>query len=469
MRLATREEVYDIDKDAVEKYGLSLHQLIEKSGQALVRQIEKIFLQEKWDSKSRIGVWCGKGHNGEDGRVTARLLQEKNFNVQILEGASWSPADFQIIIDALFGVGLNRPLEGPVKEQILRLNASRKIVLAVDLPSGIDANTGSVWGCAVKARWTLAIAPAKPGLFLNEGPSHAGKVRRVEIGFPPELIKEKAQSVFLIGAASARKLLPSRPSGANKTHFGHVLVIAGASGMEGAGLLVSEAAARMGCGYVTLCSPSAEIYQQARPDFLRLDLESFFKDDLRKYTAVVVGPGLGVNSQTHQILDHLLKHHEKVVVDADALTVLSQKTTQTWPSTWILTPHAGELSRILGVPARELESDRLKSVERAQNRLNTLVLFKGFRTVLGHQGKRFIIGSGNVALAKAGSGDVLAGFIGSLLAQGLSSEKAAALGAYLHGRIADDWLRRAHSARTFMASDLPELIDASLRGLKKGL
>lgn len=465
--MATRDEVYRIDKAAAGEFGLSSPQLIEKAGHALAREFKKIHSQWDLPPQARIGVWCGPGNNGADGKAMARSLKaEQNLSVEILEGTGWNPEDYALIIDALFGVGLNRPLAMEFRTQILRLNAADIKVLAVDLPSGLEADTGNVLGAAVKAGWTLTVAPAKAGLFLNEGPRHAGKVVSVDIGFPPALLKREAQSVFLVGPASARKLLPPRSPTANKTQFGHLLVLAGARGMEGAARMVSEAAARMGCGYVTLCSPSPRTSQEARPDFLRLDLKSFFKNDLKKYSAVVVGPGLGVQPLTRRILEHLSEHHGKVLVDADALTVLSQNPALRPPPTWLLTPHAGELSRLLGIPAKELEADRLKSVAKAQTSLNTLVLFKGFRTVVGAQGKQYIVGSGNVALAKAGSGDVLAGFIGSLMAQGLSSEKAAVLGAYLHGRCADDWLRRGHSTRTLMASDLPDLIDASLRSLK---
>jgi NAD(P)H-hydrate epimerase len=397
----------------------------------------------------------------------AQFLREKGFSVDVLQDTVWRPQDFEIIVDALFGVGLNRPIEGALKEQINKLNKFHRKVIAVDIPSGLDANTGVVLGVAVKAQWTLTIAPAKPGLFLQEGPAQCGRIQSLDIGFPRELLQKNANSVFLVGKASARKLLRSRTSTSNKSHFGHLLIIAGSAGMEGAALLVAEAAARMGCGYVTLCSPSLEIFKTSRPDFLRLSLDMFFKSDLKKYTAVVVGPGLGVSKQTSQILEYLLKHHGKVLVDADALTQLAQKPSLNLPESWLLTPHAGELSRILGVPAKELEKDRLESVQKAQKNKTCLVLLKGFRTVLGCPQKTYIIGSGNVALAKAGSGDVLSGFIGSLMAQKLATDKAAALGAYLHGWIADDWLRRGHSNRTLMASDLPELLDAGFRSLIK--
>ena len=469
MRLATREEIYSIDQAASEEYGLSSSLLIEKAGASLAQAFAKIFLQQKWSENALIAIWCGPGNNGADGRVMAHLLREKGFNIEILQGTSWQTSRFDIFVDALFGVGLNRPIEGELQQKILEVNQSQKPVVAVDIPSGLNANTGGILGACLKAQWTLTVAPAKPGLFLQDGPTHCGRIQSLDIGFPPELLRAKALSVFLIGASSARKLLPSRRLTSNKTTFGHLLVIAGSPGMEGAALLCAEAAARLGCGYVSLCSPGKAVYDKARPDFLQLSLKDFFRSDLKKYKAVVVGPGLGVNTQTEQILTHLLKNHTQVLVDADALTVLAQKRAKDLPATWVLTPHAGELSRLTGVPAKELEADRLWGVRGAQKLLKALVLLKGFRTVLGTERKSYIIGSGNVALAKAGSGDVLSGFIGSLMAQGLASDRAAVLGAYLHGKIADDWLRRGHSSRTLMASDLPELIDASLRSLKKRL
>ncbi|MBS1971235.1 MAG: NAD(P)H-hydrate dehydratase [Bdellovibrionales bacterium] len=468
MRLATREEIYSIDKAAADEYGLSSSLLIEKAGAALAGAFENIFRQRGWLRVLRIGVWCGPGNNGADGRVMAHLLREKDFRVEVLQGTAWKTTDYDIIVDALFGVGLNRPIEGELAKKIEELNQADCTVIALDIPSGLDANRGVILGACVKAAWTLTVAPAKPGLFLQEGPAQSGRIRSLQIGFPPELLRAKASSVFLIGSASAKKLLPSRRLTSNKTSFGHLLVIAGSQGMEGAALLTSEAAARMGCGYVTLCSPSKSVWQKARPDFLNLSLTDFFKSDLKKYKAVVVGPGLGVNKQTEQILVHLYKHHDKVLVDAGALTVLAQKPLGLLPEGWILTPHAGELSRFVGTPAKELEADRLQAVASAQKQLGGMVLLKGFRTVLGTAVGKYIIGSGNVALAKAGSGDVLSGFIGSLMAQGLPTDRAGVLGAYLHGRIADDWLRRGHSSRTLMASDLPELIDASLTSLKKG-
>lgn len=468
MRLATREEIYKIDARAAKDFNLPSAVLVEKAGQALTTEFERLLKTLKIGLGVRIGIWCGPGKNGDDGRVMARLLREKNYQVTLLEGTKWDPSSFDILIDALFGVGLNRNIESENHQQIQKINAAKKLVISLDIPSGLDANCGIALGIAVKAAWTLTIAPAKPGLFIQEGPTYAGKIRRVFIGFPESLLRSEAQSTFLIGSASARHLLPPRGRTANKSNFGHLLVIAGSPGMDGAAQLVTEAAMRMGCGYVTLCSLSSEASVRSRPDCLQLSLAKFYQSDLQKYSAVVVGPGLGLGEESKKIFAHLLRAHAKVLVDADALNILSSYLIpQKLPEGWILTPHAGELGRLLKKSSKELERDRLGAVKLAVRDLNAHILFKGFRTVLGTFGKSYIIGSGNVSLAKAGCGDVLSGFIGSLMAQGLPTARAGVLGAYLHGRIADDWLRRGHSSRTLMASDLPELLDASLRSLKK--
>ncbi|MBC7370901.1 MAG: NAD(P)H-hydrate dehydratase, partial [Bdellovibrionaceae bacterium] len=437
-----------------------------RAGHALADRI--LALPEFRDAlpELRIGIWCGPGHNGADGRIIAGVLAKK-FNVQLLVGAAWSVENFEWIIDACFGIGLNRNIEPDVAKQIRWINRGKAKIISVDIPSGLDANRGTIFGEAIRATYTLTLLPAKPGLFLNEGTACAGKICGVSISLPKNIFNAEADSVFLIGPRAAKKLLRTRRATGNKSSFGHLLVVAGSAGTDGAAILTAEAAARMGCGYVSLCTSSSEIFRSARPDFLRLTPEEFLTSDLKKYSAVVIGPGLGVTEQSQKMLSHLLGSHKKVLVDADALTLLSKTKTPPLPPEWLLTPHAGELARLLDSDARDLEMDRLQAVERATQELNAHILFKGFRTVLGTQGKSWIIGSGNVALAKAGTGDILAGFIGSLMAQGHSTRDAALLGAYLHGRIADDWLRRGHSTRTLMASDLADLIDASLRSLKK--
>jgi hydroxyethylthiazole kinase-like uncharacterized protein yjeF len=468
MKLATQKQVQNIDQLAQKKFGLSMSTLVEAAGLALSKKFLSLVAKLNVAKTDRIAIWCGPGNNGADGKIMAKHLQAKNYSVEIVEGTDWNIQKFSVIIDALFGVGLNRQVDENFAIKIQQINQSSCIVVSIDIPSGLSADNGVVMGSAIKAAVTLTIYPPKPGLFLNQGPEHAGQIQLVKIGIPAKLFQEPHLiDTYLVDRKFACQLLPSRKATANKTHFGHLLVVAGSEGMEGAAALVCEAAARMGCGYVTLCSLSRETYRQAKPDFLQLSEKDFLSSDLKKYNAVVIGPGLGSSLQSWQLLQHLLKSHKQVLVDADGLNLLAAHQVSPLPEGWILTPHAGELSRLLGLKATDLEADRLQAVLQAQKTLNCSVLLKGFRTVLRAAGKNFVIYSGNVGLAKAGSGDVLSGFIGSLMAQGLSAGEAAACGAYLHGRIADDWLRQGGTTRTLMASDLPQRIDATLRSLKK--
>lgn len=468
MRLATRENIRQIDQLAASEYRLDTNLLVERVGEKAAEAFLRILEQEEISRRTSIVIWCGPGNNGADGKALGRSLAKVGFDIRIQENEEWNlPADQGVLVDAYFGVGLSRDITGALRRQIEKINKSSGFVIALDIPSGLDANRGLVLGVAIKAAWTLTVSPPKPGLFLQDGPELCGRIRRLDIGFPPELLERVANEVFLIGNASARQLLPPRSATGNKSKYGHLLVLAGSSGMEGAAAMVCEAAARMGAGYVTLCS-SADFRRFAlRPDFLHLSMSDFWKKDLLRYSAVVVGPGLGTGPETERILRRLLEGHPKVLVDADALTVLSQKPMRL-PAEWVLTPHAGELSRLIERSAAEIEADRLASAKEAQLKWNAQILLKGFRTVLRNSQKFYIIGTGNKALSKAGTGDVLAGFIGSLMAQGLPTTKAGVLGAYLHGRIADDWLRRGRDSRILIASDLPELLDASLRSLKKG-
>jgi hydroxyethylthiazole kinase-like uncharacterized protein yjeF len=471
MKLATREQIYEIDRIAEEELGYSHDLLVERAGTALAQRFEQIASEFVVTKNTRIGVWCGPGSNGHDGRVMAAQLISLGFSsVKVLSGSDWNVREFDVVIDALFGVGLNRELEQALQTKLRELASSSIKVFSVDIPSGLCANTGMVLGDAVKADATLTIYPPKPGLFLNQGPARSGRVFSVSLGLPPEIfLRPELLDTYLLDRQMARRLLPERKPTQNKTGFGHLLVVAGSEGMEGAAAMVCEAAARMGCGYVTLCSRSERAGTRVRPDFLQLSKEAFFGSDLKKYHAVVVGPGLGRDKESVAMIKHLIANHSRVLVDADALTLLAkmQPGLTALPESWVLTPHAGELSRLMGIPAAVLESDRLKAVKEAHSKLGAAVLLKGFRTVLRSGRKNFVVYSGNVALAKAGTGDVLAGFIGSLMAQGLATTEAAGLGAYLHGRIADDWIRDGGDARTLLASDLPQILNTTLRRLKK--
>jgi NAD(P)H-hydrate epimerase len=266
----------------------------------------------------------------------------------------------------------------------------------------------------------------------------------------------------------AAQLLPDRKLTSNKSTFGHVAVCAGRPGFWGAGALASEAAFRIGAGYVTWASEEPPVkLLRAHPEVLTASIADIAKNP--RINAFVVGPGLGVTDATYELLRDLKRSKVPVVVDADALTVIAARKMAPLPRHWILTPHAGEMSRLLERSSEEINQSRFKTVNDAVEKFNCIVLLKGNHSLVANRKTCQIITSGNPALAKAGTGDVLAGFIGGLLAQGLSPIKAATLGAFIHGAVADEWIKSGKDIASLVASDvihgLPQYL-TKLRGEK---
>lgn len=264
----------------------------------------------------------------------------------------------------------------------------------------------------------------------------------------------------------ARKLIPKRKQSDSKIAGGKSLLIAGSEGMFGAAVLAATAAARVGSGFVTLMTDLKKFTSVKNPDFLIADWKNKKISDL-SFTAVGIGPGLGGTAHALSLLRQLLKlKPENVVVDADALNLLAKNKIQVLPNTWIVTPHEGELARLLGISAEAIRKDRLASVKSAQKKMGCIVLLKGFKSLVATSDKIFEIQSGNRALAKAGTGDVLTGIITGLLAQGLSAQESACLGAYLHGCLADQWNKDQKDYLSLMASDLLDALPYALKKLR---
>lgn len=490
MRLATAAEAKRIDYESVRATGQEAEEFMERAGLEMANQICS---RQLIRGEQAVAVLCGPGHNGGDGFVVGRILRERGFeNVKIyyLEGhaqaelwhkmfsdlllkgiepikiervGEFGLTDHDVIVDALFGVGLSRPLGEPWLSLIQKIHEAGKPVISLDTPSGLHCDRGVPWPKAVQAQWTLTCEIAKPGFFLQEGPQFVGKLLRIPVGFPREVVCREAKSVRLVTRKLIPALFPSRSSVTNKAKQGHLLVLAGSKGMAGAMALCAGAAARLGVGYVSVCSLASDRdLSGLPPDYLHLSLKEFYKSDLKKYSAIVVGPGLGRSLEVLKILKHLIRLAPKVLVDADALSFLSLNPGEDFegdrlPPSWLVTPHAGELGKILECSALELEEDRLGAAERAYQKLRCMVLFKGFRTVVFNSKLKFIIGAGSAALAKAGTGDVLAGFIGSLMAQGLKTDEAAVLAALIHGDLADRWVQAGRGDFSLQASDLLRL------------
>ena len=515
MKLATVEQSRVMDSLS-QDYDLSAELLMESAGAVAAREIIRVFSSEL--SGGVTSVLCGPGHNGGDGCVVARHLFSAGFekiHIFMLEtGKPFSPLlkkqlerlkkqglsvtslslkNFRVpsdsgdlisgppltenyqselkssvlIIDALFGTG-SRGCEAEVGLLVDFVNSLKTRVVSLDAPSGLDCDRGVFGGSAVKALMTLSFGLAKPGFFIAEGPSHTGELRVLPIGFPLELQKKICTTHFLFDERSTLSHFPKREERSHKANHGRLLVCAGSEGYWGAGVLAASSAYRMGTGYVLWASekePSPHIMEI--PEVMTSGMDEALSS-MDKVNAVAFGCGLGVNKKTAEALRKLKESGcRRVVLDADGITTAIQFGLLPLCESWVITPHSGELSRLIDKKTREIERDRIKAAFEGAEKAGCHVLLKGYRSVLVSQGKVTIINSGNSALATAGTGDVLTGMIGALLAQNLETEPAVAMAAYIHGRLADEWVKSGFHKGSLSASDLKESLPSLLVRLSK--
>jgi hydroxyethylthiazole kinase-like uncharacterized protein yjeF len=501
VRIATVEQSREIDRLSQQEYNLSGEILMEAAGSGAAREIEQAFFPEL--KRGLIGVVCGPGNNGADGLVVARHLHSAGhrdlcvflaaptksrsdlFKLQLdrvdrlglrIVDVFENPEQLDrlrscvLIVDALFGIGLKSDLESGFVRVIEAMNANKCPVVSLDTPSGLDCDRGTIASVAVRAAMTTTFGLAKPGFFVNEGPSRVGRLRILPIGFPFEVFRKVAVSHFGFSEKLARRYLPKRKDTSNKSDHGHLVVFAGRAGTWGAGLLASVSAYRMGVGYVTLASFDEPV-EAVRdvPEVLTARADDLKLWNPEKWKAVAIGPGLGVGSKTAELINRLRTAGvEAVVVDADAITTCVEYDLFPLPKNWVLTPHAGELSRILKIDAKTIEKDRFTYALQASRQTGCHVLLKGFRSVLAYQDRCMVIMSGNSALAKAGTGDVLTGMIAGLLAQHVDPVQATATAAYIHGRMADEWVRSGNDKRSLTASDLRDHLPQLMARLAGG-
>lgn len=490
--LLTSQSAARVDQRSQSEFGLSAEGLMEIAGALCAREIEAQYFHEL--RRGPVVVVCGPGHNGGDGLVIARLLKSQGRDVRVaLPGAAEKPSQlFQmqrdrlkkyilpdlhdpsqlnsatLIIDCLFGTGLNKPIAEPYLRWVKAMVQTGVPIVSVDCPSGLNVSTGVPMGQVVAASTTLTLGAAKAGFYLNDGPRLCGRLRILNIGFPPSLVHQESNRLSLFEREDAQALLPNRTEHSHKSSHGHVMVLAGQPGMWGAGVLASHSAYRVGAGYVTWASFENPPILESPECLVRVITPEIFK--LPHIRAWVVGPGLPSTSHTANLLFELKQiKATNVVVDAGALIAAKAEGAFPFPPSWILTPHAGELERLLGVPATQLDSDRVHSTQLAQKTLGGTVLFKGFHTVIADHQETRIISTGNPALAKAGTGDVLAGFIAGLMAQGLRGIEAASVGSLIHGQLADDFVAAGGDPSSLMASDLYKLVPRLLNQLRQNI
>ena len=382
-----------------------------------------------------------------------------------------------MIIDAVFGVGLSRKVEGRYRQVIEQMNRMRGTKFAVDIPSGLSATTGCILGCAFKADYTVTFQLKKIGLELSQGRTMAGRVIVPDIGISTDSICEDQEIVRTAGKDIYRKMLPDRPEDSNKGMYGRLLVIAGSKGMAGAAYLNAHAAYMTGAGLVRIytSSDNREILQTLLPEAIITTYEEYNKEELLSLLtwadSVCIGSGLGMSRLSEKILKTVIEYVKvPCLIDADGLNLLAENKNylnQMAERRFVITPHMKEMSRLTGTPVEELKADRIQILKDFISRYRITCVLKDSRTLIASEEKGIRMNlTGNSAMAKAGSGDVLAGVISGWMVQGKEAEDAAELGTYIHG-LSGDLAKFEKGVYSVMARDLIEYISKALMKLEE--
>jgi ADP-dependent NAD(P)H-hydrate dehydratase / NAD(P)H-hydrate epimerase len=405
-------------------------------------------------------VLAGPGNNGADARIAASRLEAQFHRVTVASRAHEIPQrKWGLVIDGLFGIGLARDIDGDYARMVQYVNRAGCPVLALDIPSGLHSDTGRVMGSAVRATHTITFLALKPGLLTLDGPDHCGDITVADLG-----LRVEKPAAWVAERELFRSVLKRRPLNFHKGLAGSLAILGGASGMTGAALLAGRAALKLGAGRVYVgmldtalpVDPGApELMLRHADDALGLDLD-----------ALVVGPGLGDGERAQTLLGAVLTSELPCVLDADALNLISQnadlrRVCARRSAETLLTPHPAEAGRLLGTTTAAVQADRVKAARLLSGNLNAHVVLKGNGSILvARDGHWFVNRTGNPGMASAGMGDVLAGMLGALLAQGLSGESALVLGTHLHGAAADELVRTGTGPVGMTAT---EVIDAARR------
>lgn len=486
------------DQYTIQKLGVPSLELMEHAAQACVQVLE----DEKVDL-SNVCVVCGSGNNGGDGFAIARILQNNRYSVEtfcvgnpehyteetqeqmhrlqecggkITYGMPQEDS-YSVVIDAVFGVGLSRKVEGRYRQVIEQMNRMRGTKFAVDIPSGLSATTGCILGCAFKADYTVTFQLKKIGLELSQGRTMAGRVIVPDIGISTDSICEDQEIVRTAGKDIYRKMLPDRPEDSNKGTYGRLLVIAGSKGMAGAAYLNAHAAYMTGAGLVRIytSSDNREILQTLLPEAIITTYEEYNKEELLSLLtwadSVCIGSGLGMSRLSEKILKTVIEYVKvPCLIDADGLNLLAENNNylnQMAERRFVITPHMKEMSRLTGTPVEELKADRIQILKDFISRYRITCVLKDSRTLIASEEKGIRMNlTGNSAMAKAGSGDVLAGVISGWMVQGKEAEDAAELGTYIHG-LSGDLAKFEKGVYSVMARDLIEYISKALMKLEE--
>ncbi len=469
-------QVRAIDRQAIEQLHIPGYGLMQRAGEAALAAIRKY-----WPAAEHLLVACGVGNNAGDGYVLARLARAQDLQVTVIaygapeklaEDALTAYRDFRdqggktrsqsdalppadVIVDALFGTGLSRTLDAEWCRRIEALNAAGPSIFSLDVPSGLDADTGLIRGAAIRAERTLVFVGLKTGLYLGSGPDCSGAICFDDLAIPSALAAGAGQVASRIDTAFLASALPPRRRTANKGDYGHVLLIAGGEGMAGAASLAGEACLRAGAGKVTVATRAANVTAivAGRPELMVRAIEN--QEELgslfRSVDLVAIGPGLGKDAWAQAVFEAAMASDKPLVVDADALNLLALQPRRR--DDWILTPHPGEAGRLLGTSAAAVQSDRLSAATVLADRYGGVVVLKGAGTLVARSGDTLALcDRGNPGMAAPGMGDVLTGVIAALAAQTKDPWVAARAGVLAHALAGDAAAQKGE--RGLLASDL---------------
>lgn len=488
INLHTQQQARELDRLAMAA-GTEGAILMQRAGRAAFE-----LLRECWPSAKRLAVYCGAGNNGGDAYVVAKLALDAGLEValhqgcptaqlkgdaqlmaaRLLEDARLQLFDAQVvpeadvIVDGLLGIGISGAPRAPTAALIRLINTHAAPVFALDLPSGLDGDTGHAPGAVVQAEVTLTFIAVKKGLMTGQGTALAGQLYYDDLQLPQRLLVGAAPSACLVRQQDITQQLPPRRRDAHKGHFGHVLLVGGDQGYGGAIIMAAQAALRAGAGLVTVLTRSAhvlpllarqpEIMVHGCDDPSATDAQAAIDALLERASVLVLGPGLGQGEWGRALFSQLLSAKQPQLLDADALNLLAA--TDQWQrcEQRVITPHPGEAARLLSTTAAHINADRFAAATQLQQRFGGVALLKGAGTlVAANELPLAVITAGNPGMATGGMGDVLSGIIGGLLAQGLTPFDATRLGAQVHGMAADAAALQ-HGERGLAASDLLPLI-----------
>ncbi|MDP3294516.1 MAG: NAD(P)H-hydrate dehydratase [Nevskia sp.] len=490
-RLYSAAQVRELDRRAIEDCGIPGYTLMRRAALAAWRAA-----QACWPRLTAVTVLCGPGNNGGDGYELARLALADGCTVQVLEcedlprrgdaltaragwlavGAvqRWSAASAEallavdLIVDALYGIGLSRAPEGETADAIAAANAAQAngvAVLALDIPSGLIADTGHAPGVTINADLTVTFIAQKIGLLTGQGPAFAGRVELATLDAPERVHDGQTPIAQRIDAADLHRWLPRRSRSSHKGDHGHVLLIGGDHGMLGAILLAGRAALRAGAGLVTIATRAAHapLLAAAQPDLMVRAVESseMLARLIARADVIAVGPGLGTDDWSRTMFDLAIAAALPMVVDADALNLLAQQSPPLRRDDWLLTPHPGEAGRLLGCSTSTVQQDRMAAVQALQARYGGAVVLKGAGSLIADGEVLRLCPYGNPGMGVGGMGDVLTGISAAFLAQGLPLGTAAAAAVTVHAR-AGDVVAAASGERGLIASDVVAALRAQV-------